>query len=275
MVNLIKRRWAMGRYWTTVILVCFFFIPSFLTAAEIDAPRLFGVFSPKPGAWSEYVILDKLTGQRSVMRISIVDIEADAYWYEVENREEGVSNIVKMLVTGDPGAPHNIQRLILRKGTSHAREIDLGFTPTGRRMASRIFEQWSGTPSGSTVNLRNTKTGAGAATVPAGTFDVSLHQIVDTAGKVYARYKFSEDVHPFGVVASDAGNAIMVLAGHGTGAESLITGKPTIIKPSSGMLEGMLLGMFQDMGSPRDMIPSPGTNIRQIPGMGRGYESKQ
>jgi hypothetical protein len=157
MVNLIKRRWAMGRYWTTVILACFFFIPSFLTAAASDAPRLFGVFSPKPGAWSEYVILDKSTDQRSVMRISIVDIEADAYWYEVENREEGGSNIVKMLVTGDPGAPHNIQRLILRKGTSHAREIDLDFTPTGRRMASRIFEQWSGTPSGSIGNLKNTK----------------------------------------------------------------------------------------------------------------------
>ena len=77
----------MGRYWTTVILACFFFIPSFLTAAEIDAPRLFGIFPPKPGAWSEYAILDKSRGQRSVMRISIIDIEADAYWYEVENRE--------------------------------------------------------------------------------------------------------------------------------------------------------------------------------------------
>jgi hypothetical protein len=275
MVNLMKRRWAMERYWATVILACFFFIPSFLTAAEIDAPRLFGVFSPKPGAWSEYAILDKSTGQRSFVRISIVDIEADAYWYEVENRGEGGSNIVKMLVTGDPGAPHNIQRLILKKDTSHAWEIDLDFTFIGRRMASRIFEQWSGTPSGSTVNLRNAKTGAGTATVPGGTFDVNLHQIVDKAGKVYAKYKFSEDVHPFGVIASDAENATMVLVGHGTGAESFITGKPAIIKPSPEMLEGMLRGMFPDMGSPQDMIPSPGNNIRQIPGMGRGYEPKQ
>lgn len=265
----------MERYWATVILACFFFIPSFLTAAEIDAPRLFGVFSPKPGAWSEYAMLDKSTGQRSFMRISIVDIEADAYWYEVENRGKGGSNIVKMLVTGDPGAPHNIQRLILKKDTSHAWEIDLDFTSIGRRMASRIFEQWSGTPSGSTVNLRNAKTGVGTATVPAGTFDVNLHQIVDKAGKVYAKYKFSEDVHPFGVIASDAENATMVLVGHGTGAESFITGKPAIIKPSPEMLEGMLRGMFPDMGSPQDMIPSPGNNIMQIPGMGRGYEPKQ
>jgi len=174
-----------------------------------------------------------------------------------------------------PGAPHNIQRLILKKDTSHAWEIDLDFTSIGRRMASRIFEQWSGTPSGSTATLRNTKIGVGTATVPAGTFDVSLHQIVDKAGKVYSRYKFSEDVHPFGIIASDAENATMILVGHGTGAESLITGKPAIIKPSPEMLEGMLRGMFPEMGSPQDMIPSPGNNIRQIPGMGRGYESKQ
>ncbi len=264
----------MGRYLTSVILACFFLIPSIVTAAgtedQRDIPRLFGTFSPKPGVWSQYAIFDKSTGKRSVMRMSIVGIEADAFWYEVENREGGGSNIVKMLVKGDPNDPENIQRLIMKSGANPAQEMPLDFVLMGRRMASHMFEQRSGIPSSPTLNLRNIKTGIGSATVPAGTFDVSLHQIVDTAGKVYAEYKFSEDVHPFGVVTSDAEYSTMVLVGHGTGAKSLITEEPTMMTQPPGMPEGMPRGM------PPGMVPPPGQGppppIQQIPGMGRGYE---
>jgi hypothetical protein len=266
----------MGRYLTTVILVSFFLIPSIVTASETeeprDIPRLFGTFSPKPGVWSEYAIFEKSTGKRSVMRMSIVGIEADAYWYEVENREGGGSNIVKMLVKGDPNDPENIQRLIMKSGANPAQEMPRDFVLMGRRMSSHMFEQRSGIPANSTASLENKKTGTGSATVPAGTFDVSLHQIVDTAGKVYAEYKFSETVHPFGVVTSDAENSTMVLVGHGTGAKSLITEEPTMMTQPPGMPEGMPRGM------PPGMTPMPGQGqgspIQQIPGMGRGYESK-
>lgn len=264
----------MGRYLTIVILACLFLIPSFLTAAETGeqpaVPRLFGTFSPKPGAWSEYAIFDKSTGKRSVMRMSIVGIEADAYWYEVENREESGSNIVRMLVKGDPNDPENIQRLIMKSGANPAQEMPRDFVLMGRRMASHMFEQRSGIPSSPTLNLKNIKTGVGSATVPAGTFDVSLHQIEDTTGKVYAEYKFSEDVYPFGVVSSDAENSTMLLVGYGTGAKSLITEEPTMLTQPPGMPEGMPRGM------PPGMIPlpgqGPGGTIQQIPGMGRGYE---
>ena len=266
----------MGRYLISVILASLFFIPSFLTAAEIEeqrtVPRLFGTFSPKPRVWSEYAIFDKSTGKRTVMRMSIVGVEADAYWYEVENREGGGSNIVKMLVTGDPNDPENIQRLITKSDANPAQEMPRDFVLTGRRMASHMFEQRSGIPSNPALKLENKKTGVRSATVPAGTFDVSLHQIVDSAGKVYAEYKFTTDVHPFGVVSSDAENSTMVLVRYGTGAKSLITQEPTMMTRPPGLPEGMPRGMPPGMGP----MPGqgPGNTIWQNPGMGRGYEPK-
>ena len=267
----------MGRYLTMVILTFCFFIPSIVTAAEAEEqreiPRLFGTFSPKPGAWSEYAIFDKSTGMRSVMRMSIVGIEADAYWYEVENREGEGSNVVKMLVKGDPNDPENILRLIMKSGANPAQEMPRDFVLMGRRMASHMFEQRSGIPASPRLNLQNIKTGVGSATVPAGTFDVSLHQIVDTAGKVYADYKFSGDVHPFGVVTSDAESSTMVLVGYGIGAKSIITEEPTMMTQPPGMPEGMPRGLPPGMGP----LPGQGPRgaIQQIPGMGRGYESRQ
>ncbi len=232
------------------------------TENQRDVPRLFGTFSPNPGAWSEYTIFDKSTRKRSVMRMSIVGIEADAFWYEVENRDGEGSNIVKMLVKGDPNDPENIQRFIIKSGADPAQEMPRDFVFMGRRMAGHMFEQRSGIPSSPQANLRNIKTGVGSATVPAGTFHVSLHQIVDTAGKVYAEYKFSENVFPFGVVTSDADNSTMVLVGHGIGAKSLITEEPIMMTQPPGMLPGM--------------VPPPGqgpkNHIQEIPGMGRGYE---
>lgn len=278
MVNLMKRRWAMGRYLITMILACLFLIPSYVTGAdaEPEVPRLFGTFSPKNGAWSEYAIFDKSSGKRTVMRMSIVGVEEDSYWYEVENREGGGRNIVKMLVKGDPNDPENIQRLIMKSGVNPAQEMPRDFVLMGRKMSSHMFEQRSGIPSSSSAKLKNVKTGEGSATVPAGTFDVSLHQIVDTTGKLYARYKFSENVHPFGIVASDAESSTMVLVGHGTGARSMINEEPGMMTQPPGMPEGMPRGMPPGMLPQAGQGPPPGQGppnpIQQIPGMGRGYE---
>jgi len=268
----------MGRNLITVILACLlFFIPSIVAAAEaekeLEVPRLFGTFSPKLGVWSEYAIFDKATGKRSVMRMSIVDVEDDSYWYEVVNKEGGGTNIVKMLVKGDPNDPENIQRLIMKTGANPAQEMPRDFVLMGRRMAGHMFEQRSGIPTNSKANLKNIRVGEGVVTVPAGTFDVGLHQIVDDAGNLYAEYKFSKDVLPFGVITSDTTNTTMVLAGHGTGAKSLITEEPTMMTLPPGMPEGMPRGMPPGMVSPESA--GPGNSIRKIPGMGTGYEPRQ
>jgi hypothetical protein len=264
----------MGRYLSSIILVSLFFIPSFSTAAEsekeLSVPRLFGTFAPKTGAWSEYAVFDKTSGKRSVMRMSIVGTEGDSYWYEVVNKEGEGSNIIKMLVKGDPNDPENIQRLIMKSGGNPAQEMPRDFVLMGRRMATHMFEQRSGIPSKPAVNLKNIETGKGSTTVPAGTFDVSLHKVVDETGKVYAEYKFSETVHPFGVVSSNAEYSTMVLVGLGTDAKSLITEEPAMMTQPPGMPKGMPRGMPPGMGP----IPGQGTSgqIKQIPGMGTGYE---
>jgi hypothetical protein len=236
---------------------------------DLDVPRLFGVFTPKLGAWSEYAVFDKATGKRTVMRMSIVGIENEAFWYEVMNREGEESKIVRMLVKGDPNDPENIRRFIIKSGNNPAMEMPREFAVMGRSMAGHMFEQRSGIPSGSSVHLQNVKTGEGSVTVPAGTFDVSLHDIVDDTGKVYAEYKFSRKVRPFGVVTSDTPNKTMVLAGHGDDAESLITEEPVMMTQPPGMPEGMPRGMPPGRG------PETGRGMRQIPGMSEGYEPKE
>jgi hypothetical protein len=262
-----------------ITFVCLIVSPFLVSASEAEqpyqVPRLFGTFAPKPGVWSEYAIFDKATGRRSVMRMSIVGVEGDSYWYEVTNREGGGRNIVKMLVKGDPNDPENIQRLIMKSGENPAQEMPRDFVIMGRRMAGHMFEQRSGIPTSPTANLQNVRTGKGVVTVPAGTFDVELHQIVDSAGKVYGEYKFSREVGPFGVVASEAENTTMVLAGHGTGAKSLITEEPTMMTQPPGMPEGMPMGLPPGMAPPQGMGPGPGSDIRQIPGMGTGYEPRK
>ena len=267
----------MGRYLTTVIFACIFLAAPFLAAAEIEKQRnissLFGTFSPKPGVWSEYAIFDKSTGKRSVMRMSIVDIAADAYWYEVENMEEDGSDIVKMLINGDPNDPDNILRLIMKSGVNPAKEMHRDSLLKQRYLVSQVFELQHGIPSSPTVNLKNIKTGVGSATVPAGTFDVSLHKIVDSTGKVYARYKFSEDVHPFGIVISEAENSTMILVGHGNGAKSRIREEATMITRPPDIPEGMTRAMPYWMRPLPDQ--RPGNTIQQNPGMGRGYEPKE
>ena len=267
----------MGRYFYALIMFCLFAVPSFTAAAEtdehLDVPRLFGTFSPKLGVWSEYAIFEKATGSRSVMRMSIVGVENNMYWYEVQNKEADGINIVKMLVKGDPNDPENIQRLIMKSGTSQAQEMPRDFVLMGRRMSSHMFEKRSGIPTSPSVKLKNVKTGNGTATVPAGTFDVSLHRIVDTEGRVYAEYKFSEKVQPFGVVTSDAEQSTMVLVGRGDGAKSVITEEPVMMTQPPGMPQGMPRGL------PPGMTPPAGQesmgNTRIIPGMGTGYEPRE
>ena len=247
----------MGRYVITLFLAYLIVIPSLVSAVETDKPiefpGLWGTFTPEPGAWSEYVKFDKVTGKRTVTRMSIVGVDRDSYWYEVVDREEKSSNIVKMLVKGDPNDPENIQRLIMKSGLNPAREMPRDFILMGRGRASP------------NDNLENVRTGEGVVTVPAGTFAVGLHQIVDMTGKIHGEYKFSRDVRPFGVITSEFGNLTMMLVSHGGGAKSLIKEEPAMTVQPPGVPGGMVPGMG----------PDPGTDIRQIPGMGTGYESRQ
>lgn len=269
----------MIKYLLAIILVCFFICPGAVIASDLEKSstvnRLIGSFAPKTGAWSEYALFDMTTGIRTVMRMSIVGVESDSYWYEVITKEGQESKIVKMMITGDPNDPENIKRLIVKSGQAKAQEMDRDSLQKIRVLAGRTFEEQSGIPAGPNVSMKDIETGAGVATVPAGTFDVSLHQIVDRAGTVYAEYKYSEDIRPFGIVSSESENTVMVLIGHGEGAKSLITEEPVMMRSQTAESEDTFKEREPGTVPQQSMGLKPGSNIRQIPAMGTGYEPKQ
>jgi len=270
----------MGRFLIAILLACLYISPFGAIAADSEKPtegtRLLGTFAPKTGAWSEYALFNKITGKRNVMRMSIVGVEGDSYWYEMIIKEEEGSNIVKMMVTGDPNDPENIKRIIVKSGTNKAQEMDRESMKKVRMLVSRMFEGQSGIPATLNVTLKDKETGEGVATVPAGTFDVSLHQIMDTTGTVYAKYKSSQKVRPFGIVSSDTESTSMVLIGYGNGAESLITEEPAMMNQPSAELEEIFQQMvLPDKMSSQGMGVDSGAKIRQIQGMGTGYEPEQ
>lgn len=270
----------MGRYLIAIILACLYINPFGAIAADSEKPsesvRLLGTFAPKTGAWSEYALFNKTTGKKTVMRMSIVGVAGDSYWHEMIIKEEEGSNIVKMMVTGDPNEPENIKRIIVKSGTNKAQEMDRESVKKIRMVASRMFEGQSGIPASLDVDLKDKETGEGVVTVPAGTFEVSLHQIMDTTGTVYAKYKSSQVIRPFGIVSSDTESTSMVLVGYGDGAESFITEEPAMMSQPSAELEEIFQEtVVPDKMSSQGMGPDPRTKIRQIQGMGTGYEPKQ
>lgn len=265
----------MANYLIMLILVCLVFSPFNLQAADpeknYEVAGLASAFIPKTGAWSEYALFDKTTGKRTVMRMAIVGVEEDAYWYEMIINSGEERSVVKMMITGDPNVPENIKRIIVKTGSKPAREMDWDSVQKVRMLASRIFMQQSGLSARSDVTVKDIKTGEGIATVPAGTFNVSLHKIMDTTGKIYAEYKFSEKVHPFGIVSLETEQTAMILSEYGDGARSLIKEEPEMMSQPPVISEEM----FKDMMTPHGKELESGNNIKQIPGMGTGYESKQ
>jgi hypothetical protein len=133
-----------------------------------------------------------------------------------------------------------------------------------------MFEQRSGIPGSQSASLKNEVVGRGELKVPAGTFNVTNHQIVDANGKVYAEYKFSKNIHPFGVVTSDTDNTSMVLLDHGADAKTMITETPTMMTQPPGMPQGMPRGMPPGIEPPAGRGPDSG--LREMKGMGSGYE---
>jgi hypothetical protein len=168
------------------------------------------------------------------MRMSIVGKEGESYWYEVVNEEPHGRNIVKRLVKSDPHNQENIQRLIIKTGNNQAQEMPLDFVLLGRKMAGHMFEQRSGIPINPEISLTNELIGKGKTVVPAGEINITKNQIVDNKGKVYARYKFSPEIHPLGVVATDTEISSMVLMDYGTDAKSVITEDPVKMTRASG-----------------------------------------
>ena len=59
--------------------------------------RLIGRFDPKTDTWAEYVVIDKISGKRSRLRLVIDGTVGDSFWYEVAGNRDDVDYIFKNL----------------------------------------------------------------------------------------------------------------------------------------------------------------------------------
>ncbi|PLX44718.1 MAG: hypothetical protein C0609_05050 [Deltaproteobacteria bacterium] len=199
-----------------------------------QVPRIFGTFKPVAGAWSEYEVLEKDTGKTLTMRMSVLEVMGDKFWYEVVNREGGAVNIIKMLVKGDPNDSENIQRLIMKSGDSPAQEMPMDFVKMGRRMAKQTFSARSGVPA-DTTGITVKELGKLEVSVPAGTFMGDQKQLVDEEGNILATFITYDEILPFGIVVSDSKEAVMKLLANGSDAKSLITEEAGVMQMPPGM----------------------------------------
>jgi hypothetical protein len=196
--------------WATL----FFFGLSFAHFAyaqfgKTSGARFYGDFKPVVGGWSEYQMTSKTEGSMK-MKIAIVGKEGDAYWYEtvMEGGRQG-RNIVKMLVSGDPGDTKNVKRMIVKTGNDPAME-----------MPGEMMQQSS---KGQEAKGKIIDKGTETIKVPAGTFKTQHMQYQDVETVDTWIYK---DVSPYGMIKSVSKDTEMVLLGYGTGAKTQITETP-------------------------------------------------
>jgi hypothetical protein len=223
-----------------------------------EVPKFFGIFSSMVGGWSEYAVTETESGKKSTMRNAIVGREGDSFWYEVAITEDGVRNIVKMFLKGDPNNPENIQRLIMKNGDQPAQEMPREFVVMGRRMATSMFETRSGSSVANQENLKAEELGTREVVVPAGKFEAVQNRLVDSSGKILATYDYSRNVFPLGVVRSETDKVRIELVNYGRDAVSLITEQPVMMKTPPGMPDGNPRGRPPGMEAPKNAPASGG-----------------
>lgn len=105
----------------------------------------------------------------SKMKIAIVGKEGEAYWYEtvIEDQREG-RVITKMLISGDPGDPKQIKRMIVKMGNEPAME-----------MSPQMMGQKAGRQD---PKVKAVDKGTETVKVPAGSFTAKRFQYQDPEG---------------------------------------------------------------------------------------------
>ena len=199
------------------------------------------------------------------MRMAIVGIEGDTYWYEVWLQDAESRNVIKLLVKGDPNNSENIQRMIMKSGDAQAIEMPRDFVVMGRQMAVHMFETRAGVGEKPGPEVKVEKIGERSVTVPAGTFTTVQSRIIGADGKEMGTFDLSEKVPPFGVVTSETAQTKMDLLSFGSDAKTAITEEPIPMTMPPGMPQGMPRGRPPGMtppaappgGPPPGMPPQP------------------
>lgn len=237
-------------------------------AADATLPRMFGIFQMEPGSWSEYEIVDKKSGEITIMRMNVLAKEGDDFWYEVwMNQKEGKSTI-RMLLSGDPNNPENVKRLILQSGEQRPVEMPRDFVVMGRRMAGFMYSEYSGMPTDkeAAAKVKVETIGPKTVDVPAGKFSGTEMKLVNETGKQLAVYVNAEAIKPFGIVISETDGSIMKLKAHGKDAKTRIKGKIGAMKTPPGMPKNMPRGMPPGMKQPDGAAKVDNPAAAQKPG---------
>ena len=193
----------------SIFLALSMFNLAYAQFGQTSGPSFHGEFKPVVGGWSEYQMTTKGSSPTK-MKIAVVGKEGDAYWYEtvMEGGRQG-RNIVKMLVSGDPGDTKNVKRMIVKTGNDPAMEMPV-----------EMMQQSS---KGQAAKGKIVDKGSETIKVPAGTFKTQHMQYQDVETVDTWIYK---DVSPYGMIKSVSKDTEMVLLGYGTGAKTQITETP-------------------------------------------------
>jgi hypothetical protein len=172
----------------------------------------FSEFKPVLGAWSEYRV--RASGDPDFrVRIAVVGKEGPDYWYETVIWSGGPM-ISKILASGDPNNEKNVKRMIVKYGNEPATEVPL------------VVKEMSPQKGKTVRNIKDK--GSEDIKVLAGTFTTKHFQYREN-GKTTDTWENS-CVTPYGLIRMVSSDMEMVLLGYGTGARSMITEKPEVMK---------------------------------------------
>jgi hypothetical protein len=205
----------MKRLVSLSLLLIFFTIPCAYAQPDGTVKQClpsFSEFKPVPGGWAEYLV--KTSGDPVFrVRIAVVGKEGPDYWYETVVWAGG-RIVTKVLAAGDPNNEKNVKKMIVKYGDDPATEVPV---------VMKELPQQKGKP------VRDIKDkGPEDIKVLAGTF-TTKHLQYQENGKTTDTWENS-CVSPYGLIRLVSSDMEMVLLGYGTGAKSLITETPKVIK---------------------------------------------
>ena len=185
-----------------------------LGAPEVMAAL--GPFRPEVGAWAEYRMTQKRTGDSVRVLVSVLPppMPDGSYWLEIDSlASEILPMATRLLVHGEPTDPRSLRRVLIQVPGQNLLELPMS-------MLAKVPEKLKPGPLPSN-GAKVTTTPGVKLKVAAGEFTADKVQVVK--GKDRYLVWRSNDVPLFGLVRSEGKASIteLVAAGH-TGAHSLL-----------------------------------------------------
>ncbi|TET83031.1 hypothetical protein E3J38_01175 [candidate division TA06 bacterium] len=191
---------------------------------------------PSVGSWSQYWSINTEEGDTVVFKYSLTGKEkcgkTGCYWYEFQTTEGKQTNMVKMLVSGDPDEPGHLKRLIIKSGDEPAVELPVGTTHGAGTPPSRVRESNEAEVVSEEENLFTV--GKETITTPAGKIKCTHLRIKKQEGQT--DLWTNEAIPFFGIAKLVQAGMTMEITGYGeSGAKTAISEEPEKMpKPGIG-----------------------------------------